>query len=177
MLIALAALAVTSWRALVAAVAGTAAYYAIYGTLFFGVHGYRWSLSIINTEQLLKTFMMWPMGEAAFAALVGVAVAAAVYPLLRREPKGPQVPQYLPGHLALGAATILVVLGSLALQVARYLQWWGAQVVWTLPDLRMSFKYDLDLVQMTAVGAVVLVAPVVTYLIGLYHPRVRGGVG
>jgi hypothetical protein len=161
-----------SWRALVAALAGTAAYYAVYGGLFFVIHGYRWSLSAFNTEAYVKSFMNGRLIEAGFAALCGVAVAAYVYPLLRRDPQGPQVSRYLPGYLALGPATALVILGTLALQVSWFLWTWGPSVVWTLPDLKSGFKYDLDLVQMTAVGGSALVAPLVAYVIGRYHPKV-----
>lgn len=161
-----------SWRALVAALAGALAYYAVYNLLFFIIHGYRWSLSAFNTETYVKTFMNWRLAEAGFAALFAVAVAAYVYPLLRREPHGPQVSRYLAGYLALGPATVLVILGTLGLQVGWFLWVWGADVVWTLPDLREGFKYDLDLVQMTAVGGSALIAPLVAYVMGRYHPRV-----
>jgi hypothetical protein len=161
-----------SWRALVAAIAGAAAYYAVYDSLFFVFHGYQWSLSAFNTEAYVKTFMNWRLAEAGFAALFGVAVAAFVYPLLRRDPEGPQVSRYLAGYLALGPATLLVILGTLALQVGWFLWMWGPDVVWTLPELRSGFKYDLDLVQMTAVGGSVLLAPLVAYVMGRYHPKV-----
>ena len=163
---------VFSWRALLAALAGTVTYYAVYEALFFGVHHYQWSLSAFNTETYVASFIGWRIAEAAFAGLLGVAVSAAIYPLLRTTPKGPQDPRYLPGYLGLAPATLLVVIGSLAAQVGWYLWQWGARVVWILPDLRLAFKYDLDLVQMTAVGAIAVIAPLVTYLIGRYHPKV-----
>jgi hypothetical protein len=162
-----------SWRAGIAALVGTAAYYGVYEFMFFGAHGYRWSLSAFNTETYVRSFMSMRLLEAGVAALVACAVAALVYPWLRARPKGPQVAKYLAGHLTLGPATILMVLATLAFQVAWYLWKWGAAVVWTLPDLQAGFKYDLDLVQMTAVGGVALLAPLVTYLIGRYHPMVQ----
>jgi Type I phosphodiesterase / nucleotide pyrophosphatase len=168
----LVAIGMVSWRALVAAFAGAVAYYVVYGAMFFIVHGYHWSLSAFNTETYVKTFMNWRLTEAAVAALVGVAVAAFVYPFLRKRPRGPQVVEYLSGYLALGPATILVLLGTLWAQIAWYLWQWGADVVWTLPDLRVAFKYDLDLVQVSAIGTCALLAPLVTYLIGRYHPKV-----
>jgi hypothetical protein len=105
--------------------------------------------------------------------LVGVAFAAFVYPYLRARPKRPTDPQYLPGYLSLAPATLLVVLATLGLQVGWYLWQWGAAITWTLPDFMWAFKADLDMVQMTAVGAAALVAPLVAYLIGRYHPKVR----
>ncbi len=65
--------------------------------------------------------------------------------------------------------------GRSRVQVAWFLWWWGASITWVLPDFKWAFKYDLDLVQMTAVGAAALLAPIVSYLIGRYHPKVRAG--
>jgi len=168
-------IATVSWRAFVAGLAGVAAYYVVYNALFFGVHGFLWSLSAFNTEDQVQAFMNGRLVEAAISALVGVAVAAAVYPLLRHPAWGPQDRGFLGGWLALGPATVLLVLGTLAVQVGWFLWYYGAQVTWILPDFKWGFKYDLDLIQMTAVGAAVLLAPVVTYLIGRYHPRVLKG--
>jgi hypothetical protein len=169
------AVGLSSWRALAASVFGAVAYFALYNMLFFVVHRYLWSLSAFNTETQVKSFMNGRMIEAAISALVGVAVAAFVYPHLRRIAWGPQDSGYLGGWLALAPATLLVILGALAIQVAWFLWMWGASISWILPDFKWAFKYDLDLVQMTAVGAAVVVAPIVSYLIGRYHPRVRAG--
>lgn len=171
-LLALAAVFALSWRAGVASLAGTATYYALYNVLYFVVHGYRWSLSAFNTEEYVQAFFYWRMGEAALAGVVGVAVAAIVYPLLRRTAHGPRERGFLGGWFALGPATVLVALSTLALQVAWFLWAWGAEVTWRLPDLYWGFKYDLDLTQMTALGAVAVLAPLVTYLVGRYHPKV-----
>jgi hypothetical protein len=172
-LVALAAIGFSSWRALVASAVGAAAYFGIYNLLFFVVHRYLWSLSAFNTETQIQAFMNGRMIEALIAALLGVAVAALVYPLLRKVGWGPQDRRYLAGWLALAPATLIVVLSVLAVQVAWFLWRWGATVTWILPDFKWAFKYDLDLVQMTAVGAAVLLAPIVSYLIGRYHPKVH----
>lgn len=161
-----------SWRALAAALAGTAAYYAFYNLLFFGVHRYLWSLSAFNSEDRIKAWMNGRLAEAAIAGLVGVLVAAWVYPLLRQEPKGSRG-RYLAGWLTLGPLTVLVAQATLGLQVAWFLWWWGLTPTWRLPDLMWGFKFDLDLVQATALGAAALLAPLVTFLVGRYHPRVR----
>ncbi len=176
-LLALAALAICavgllSWRALAAAGAGTAAYYIVYEGLFFLVHGYRWSLSSFNSEALLKSYLNGRMAEAVLAGLVAAAAAAFTYLALRAEPKLPSG-GYLPGWLSLGVATVLVIQATIVAQVAWYLWYWGASVTWYIPDLVSGFKYDLDLIQLTGLGAAALLAPVVTYLVGRYHP-VRG---
>jgi len=163
----------TSWRALVAAVAGTTTYAAIYNALFFGLHGLQWSLSAFNDEAMLEGFFNQRMVEAALAGVAACVVAALVYAALRREPRGPHQ-GYAAGWLALGGATVLMVQALLALQVALFLWRWGAQVVWILPDMREAFKYDLDLIQMTALGAAALVGPLVTWLVGRVHPKMRG---
>jgi hypothetical protein len=172
-LLVLVALFVLSWRAGIAAAAGTLAYYLVYNGLYFVVHGYRWSLSAFNTEEFVQQFFYLRMAEAAVAGVVAVLVAALIYPLLRTDPKGPRDRRYLAGWIALGPATILAIMATLALQVAWFLWAWGADVVWRLPDLRWGFKYDLDLTQMTALGAAALLAPVVTYLVGRFHPKTR----
>jgi hypothetical protein len=164
--------AMLSWRALVAALGGAIAYYAVYNALYFLVHGHQWSLSAFNTEDLVGAFFNLRMVEAAIAGLVAALVAALIYPLLRAKPKGAHR-SYLSGWLALGPATILVVQATLIFQVAWFLWAWGADVTWRLPDLKWGFKYDLDLIQITALGAAALLTPLVTFLIGRYHPRVR----
>lgn len=164
--------AILSWRAALSAVAGTLGYYAVYSALFFGAHQNRWSLSSFNSEDLIDAWMNQRLLEAALAGLVAALVAAWVYPLMRRTPQGPHG-RYLPGWLALGPVTILVVQATLAFQVAWFIQAWGITPVWALPDLRWGFKFDLDLVQMTALGGAAVLAPVVTYLVGRYHPSIR----
>jgi hypothetical protein len=168
-LLAIAAVGVLSWRALVSALAGTAAYYLVYEGLYFVLYGYRWSLSSFNSEDLLKPFLNGRMTDAVIAGVVAAVVAADIYLATRSVPKRPRG-EYLPGWLALGVATVLVVQATIGLQVAWYLWYWGASVSWYIPDLAMGFKYDLDLIQLTGLGAAALLAPAVTYLVGRYHP-------
>ena len=70
-LLAIAAIGITSWRALVAAGAGAATYYAVYNALFFVVHGNQWSLSSFNSEDLISSWMNQRMIEAIIAGLAG----------------------------------------------------------------------------------------------------------
>jgi hypothetical protein len=156
----------------VAAFAGTLVYYLVYNGLFFVVRGHQWSLSAFNEEDLIQAFFNTRMIETVVAALIGAAVAGFVYPLLRGEPKAARGP-YLAGWLTLGAATALVIQATLGWQVAAYMWWWGADVRWRIPDLMWGFKFDLDLIQITALAGAALLAPVVTLLVGRYHPRVR----
>jgi hypothetical protein len=166
---ALALIGVLSWRALVAALGGTVAFYLVYNGIFFVVHGYRWSLSAFNSESLLKAFFNARMIEAAVAGIVAAFVAGDVYLMTRKDLKRAKG-EYLPGWLALGTATVVAIQATLALQIAWYLWRWGVPVAWVLPDFEWAFKYDLDLIQVTALAVAALVAPVVTFLVGRYHP-------
>ena len=168
-IVAMVPVGVLSWRALVAALAGTAAYYAVYEGLYFVVHAYRWSLSSFNSEDLLKPFLNGRMTDAVIAGVVAAVVAAEVYLLTRSDPKRPKG-EYLPGWLALGVATVLVIQATIGLQVAWYLWYWGASVTWFIPDLAMGFKYDLDLIQLTGLGAAAVLAPLATYLVARFQP-------
>lgn len=158
--------------ALLAATVGAVAYTAIYNVLFFVIHGYHWSLSAFNTEDMIGSFMNGRLAEAAAATLAGALFAGVVYPYFRVDPKSARG-EHLPGWLSLGPATALCVLALLGLQVAWYIWAWGSEVTALLPDLKWGFKYNLDLVQATAVGFAALLTPLVTTAVGLYHPRVR----
>lgn len=171
-LLILALILIGSRPAFIAALAGAISYYAVYNAAFFLVHGNRWSLSSFNSEDRIGEWMNLRSVEAAVALLIAAAVAAAVYPLVRHSAFGPHSP-FLSGWLTLGPVTALFVLATLGVQVAWFYWWFGIEPVLGLPDLKWAFKYDLDLVQMTAVGAAALVAPLVTYLVGRYHPKVR----
>ncbi len=171
-LVVLAVVGFVSWRALAASLAGASAYYVVYNGLFFVVHGNRWSLSSFNSEDLIDAWMNQRLFEAALAGLAAALVAGVVYPLLRAAPKGPRG-TLLPGWLALGPVAVLVTQATLLVQVAWFEWAWGVEPTWGLPDLKWGFKFDLDLVQITALGAAALLAPVVSYLVGRYHPKVR----
>lgn len=168
----IALIGVGSWRALVATFVGSIAYYVVYNTLFFGVHGYLWSLSAFNSEDKVGAWMNGRMIEAALSLFVAVVVASLVYPLMRREPRRAGG-DYLAGWLTLGPATALMILATLGLQVAWFAWAYGVVPVWSLPNLMWGFKYDLDLIQATAVGFSAVLSPVVSGLIGRYHPSVR----
>lgn len=168
----MAAIGLYSWRALVASGAGAVTYLVVYNGLYFLLHGYRWSLSAFNEEDMIDAFFYTRMGEAVAAALLGAVVAGIVYVALRRDPK-PSRGEFLSGWLALGVATVLVIQAVQGWQIAWYLWWWGMDVTWRLPDLMWGFKFDLDLIQTTALGAAALLAPVVTLLVGRYHPKLR----
>jgi hypothetical protein len=168
--------ALLSWRAALAALAGAAVYSLVYNGLFFLLHGNGWSLSAFNSEDLIQAWMNTRMIEAALSGLVAVAVAAVIYPMLRGEPKGPSG-RYLAGWLTLGPLTVLISQAALAVQVAWFVWAWGVEPIWGMPDLKWGFKFDLDLIQITALGASAVIAPAVSYVVGRYHPCTRAATG
>ncbi|MGB4592811.1 MAG: alkaline phosphatase family protein [Coriobacteriia bacterium] len=170
-LVVIVAIGASSWRALVAAGTGALTYFLVYNASYFLLHGYRWSLSAFNEESQVQAFFNGRMIEAVIAALIGCFVAGEIYLMLRPEPKGTSE-GFTAGWLSLGVATTLVVQALLAIQVAWFLWQWGATTVWRLPDLLWGFKFDLDLIQATALAGAAILGPVVTYLLGRYHPRV-----
>lgn len=165
--------AVSSWRVAASALIGAAAYHAVYNALFFVVHGNRWSLSSFNSEDLIDAWMNTRMVETVIAGLVAVAVAAWVYPILQRASRGPRG-THLAAWLTLGPLTVLLAQATLALQVAWFVWAWGVEPVWGMPDLKWGFKFDLDLIQSTALAGAAVLAPAVSYLVGRFHPRTRG---
>jgi hypothetical protein len=165
-------IAITSWRALVSILAGTAAYVVVYNVLFFVVHGYQWSLSAFNEEDFVEAFFMQRMTEAAIAGAVAALVAALVYAAIRTvrddRPKGSANE-----WLALGGGAVLLAQTALLVQVGIFLWRWGAEVSWILPDFREGFKYDLDLIQMTGLGAAAVAGPIIAWLVGRVLPARR----
>ena len=109
-------------------VAGAAAYYALYNGLFFVVHGYLWSLSAFNSETQVTAFMNGRMVEAAAVGARGrrVSPRSSTRICARSGPGTAGSARTCGGWLTLAPATLLVVLGTLALQVAWFLWWWGA---------------------------------------------------
>lgn len=165
-------LAITSWRALVASLAGTAAYFALYNALFFGAHRLRWSLSAFNEETLIDAFFNQRMLEAALSGLFACVVAALICIALRPRASGSRSGRGVE-WLSLGGAVVLSIQAALVLQVAVFLWRWGPSVTWILPDMAQAFKYDLDLIQLTALGAAAVFGPLATWIVARLHPRTR----
>jgi hypothetical protein len=64
----------------------------------------------------------------------------------------------------------VTIQATLALQIAWYLWRWGVPLTWVLPDFEWAFKYDLDLIQVTALAVAALIAPLATFVVGRFHP-------
>ncbi|MDR7435969.1 MAG: alkaline phosphatase family protein [Armatimonadota bacterium] len=129
------------------ALGGMVAYFLVALALFFG-RGFHWSLSVFNTEEQILQFFTARMIDAVIALAVGVLLAGALS--ARRTP----------GEAAFaGLDTAALVAGALVLQVAYFYWLWDVKFPWYLPDLRLGFKYYLDLLQLTPVGLLSPLAP------------------
>lgn len=167
-----AVIGVASWRALASALAGAAAYVIVYNGLFFIVHGLAWSLSAFNDEDMIEAFFMTRMAEAALAGLAGAIVAALVYALLRRRQADAPASRAVE-WLAVGSAAVVMAQAMLLVQVGVFVWRWGVQITWLLPDFREAFKYDLDLMQLTGLGAAAVLGPLLALGVGRLAGRAR----
>jgi hypothetical protein len=134
-------------RTLGPAVAGTLAYLLTVQGLFFG-RGLTWSLSVFNTEEQIMRFFAARTTDAAAALAVGAVVAGAA------------AVRHSPGRAALaGVDAAALTAAALGVQIAYFVWLWGVRFTWYLPDLRLGFKYYLDLLQLVPVGVLAPAAP------------------
>jgi hypothetical protein len=128
---------------------GAGVYFLTYNLYFFG-RGMNWSLSVFNEEVLIPAFLTGRLVEAALCLTLAVVVVGV---LMR-------------GRTASDAAragvntSVLVAMG-LVLQVVLYYWLYGLDIDWMMPNLRLGFKYYLDLLQLFATGLAALAAPFV----------------
>jgi len=137
-------------RELLLPLGGALLYFVGYNLLFFG-GGNNWSLSAFNSEAQIWAFIAQRIMEAALvSALVGLVVG-----WLGRK------------RSAYGAAvaavnTSFLVAYGLILQIDLFYLLWNVGFSWYLPNLRMGFKYYLDLFQLVAVGFMALFLPLLS---------------
>lgn len=137
-----------------AGVLGSVSYLVVFNALFFG-RGYAYSLSILNTEQQIKAFFYGRMLEVAVLTCL-VGLLAGLVGTWRRR--------YLVVDV-LEAVVVAVmwpmILVFLQVLYAVYLH--GIDFSWFLPDLRLGFKYYLDLLQLVPMG----LASIPAFILGL----------
>lgn len=134
-------------RDLLPALAGTAVFLGVAFGLFFG-KGYYYSLSVINRQELLEPFFKARTVDAAIAIAAGALVAG--WAARRRGLRA--------GALA-GLSTAYLAAYAIVLQALYFIALWGIRFPYYLPDLRLGFKFYLDLLALTPVG--VLAVPLV----------------
>lgn len=142
-----------SWKPLIVAVG---LYYLVYYGFFFAL-GMRYSLSVINRQEYLLSFFGKDLGAAVAAFCIGALFLVSTV-------KSPG------SRLILDFA--LLVVFSLGIQVTWVYFDSGLFMEAMMLDLRSAFKAYLDLLQVTAIGAV---APVfgLLYAIGSRRGKKR----
>ncbi len=152
-------------RDLLPALAGAAVFSGVNFGLYFG-KGYYYSLSVINREDLLQPFFQGRTIDAAIAVAVGALVAGWA---ARR--RGLRV-----GALA-GISTAFIAAYLLVAQALSFVLNWGVRFPYYLPDLRLGFKFYLDLLALTPVGLLALPLVAVSllgYAVGQGTDRLAG---
>lgn len=119
--------------------AGAALYFILFNFWYFLIPGYRWSMTAFNTEADIVPFVE---GRVIQAVVFMLLAALAVGALARERPAGTAA--------ALGVDTLFLIAYALVLQILTFYWQWGVTFSWTLPDLRLGFKYYVDLIQLGA---------------------------
>ena len=127
-------------RLLGPALAGAAAFFVIDYALFFG-RGGTFSLSIFNSEAQILAFFNQRLIDASVAAAVAGLIAGML--AARRAPADAFLG-------ALGTAWLAAYV--IVLQVVYFYWQWDVRFTWYLPDLRLGFKYYLDLLMLVPLG-------------------------
>ncbi len=128
-------------------------YFAFYNALFFG-RGYNWSLSAFNTEAQIKAFFNERLLDSALSFVVaGLLLTLASWrrPLLEAFERAVSY-AFFTGYWLL-------------LQILIFFWLYSYRFSWYVPDLRLGFKYYLDLLQMVPVGFVSLILAPLAVLI------------
>ena len=118
---------------------GAAVYFVLWNGMYFGVHGYSYSFSMINDEASGQQLLSVTVTDAMLA----LAVAMLVVGVLRRKAG--------PSELARDAVnTLFLVATALAAQILIFYVAWDVVFGRYMPDLRWGFKYYLDVLQTAA---------------------------
>lgn len=125
---------------LLPALVGAAAFFAVDYGLFLG-RGYTFSLSVFNTESMILAFFNRRLLDAAIAILAAGLLAGL---LTSWRSAGDAA------RAGLDAGVLVVY--AILLQVLYFYWLWDVQFAWYLPDLRLGFKYYLDLLKLVPVG-------------------------
>jgi len=116
---------------------GTLVFLGIVWGLYFG-RGYRWSLSVFNTEAQIEAFFI----ARILDALLGLGVVALLIGIWKGRRWGEAFEGILRAYGGIALA--------FALQVLLFYWAYGVSFRWGLPDLGWGFKYYLDLLTLSA---------------------------
>lgn len=143
------------WRDLLLPVGAALVYFVLYNLLFFVIRGHTWSLSVFNSEPQIEAFFNGRLLDAALSVTVAGLLLALV--LWRRSPL-----ETLERMVAFSFTTFYLLL----VQVVLFYWLYHIRFFWALPDLRLGFKYYMDLLQMIPVGVLSGVLAGLAVLIG-----------
>ncbi len=136
-------------------------YFVFYNALFFG-RGYNWSLSAFNSEAQIKTFFNGRLLDAAISFIAAGLLLALVSwkrPLLQTLER---------------MVTFAFFVGYLLLLQVDLFYWlYNIRFSWALPDLKLGFKYYMDLLQMVPTGLLGVILAPLGVLIGWGMQRWR----
>lgn len=153
------------------AVLSSLVYFIVYNFLYFVVHGYRWSFSAFNSEDLMGKFFNGRLFEAAAGALLA---ALALGLMARRAQRGGLALTWV--DLAEGAAvTSLSVAYLLGLQALAFYLIWDVRFPFYLPNFTAGFKFYMDMLQLVAVGLAALPALAVAVFAGQIRFNTKPG--
>lgn len=116
---------------------GILVFLAVVWGLYFG-RGYRWSLSVFNSEAQIEAFFMGRVLDA----LLGLAVVALLVGIWKGRRWGEAFEGILRAYGGIALA--------FAFQVLLFYWAYGVSFPWGLPDLGWGFKYYLDLLTLSA---------------------------
>jgi len=137
-------------------------YFVFYNALFFG-RGYNWSLSAFNSEAQIKAFFNERLLDAALSFIVAGLLLALVSwkrPLLQTLER---------------MVTFAFFVGYLLLLQVDLFYWlYNIRFSWAIPDLKLGFKYYMDLLQMVPTGLLGVILAPLGVLIGWGLQRWRG---
>lgn len=129
-------------------------YFVFYNALFFG-RGYHWSLSAFNSEAQIEAFF----NERLLDAALSVIGAGLILALISWKKPPLQTLERM--------TTFSFFVGYfLLLQVDLFYWLYNVRFPWAIPDLKLGFKYYMDLLQMVPTGFAALVLAPVGVLIG-----------
>ncbi|MBC7227608.1 MAG: alkaline phosphatase family protein [Thermoflexales bacterium] len=136
-------------------------YFVFYNALFFG-RGYTWSLSAFNSEAQIKAFFNGRLLDAAVSFVVAGLLLALVSwkrPLLQTLER---------------MVTFAFFVGYLLLLQVDLFYWlYNIRFSWAIPDLKLGFKYYMDLLQMVPTGLLGVILAPLGVLIGWGMQRWR----
>jgi type I phosphodiesterase/nucleotide pyrophosphatase len=155
------------WHGLAPLVCG-ALYLIANPVLYLVVRGFRYSITMFNTEVYILPFLT----ARVIDALILLIVVTLVLAVWRRNAGA--------GGLARDTANMLFVIGTgVIVQILVFYVLWNVEYSWALPDTALGFKYYIDVFQSTAFWPqlplpVAAILPLLAIGIGWVAKRVAG---